>query len=509
MDWAYTDGSCKISDKGQTIGAGVFKYAADGSHDEAQVSCATKGITNTINRAELAGIAAALELGHTHIATDSAAAQAQIWKAVHKPNSVRAHVHARQLQFIANRIRRSPAPICISKVKAHSGVIGNEGADILAQRMALGIGVARAGLTNHNPDPFPDLYWPAILEEESTQPHILPDLGRGLKQAAHEEHRLGSANRSAIYYKAWCGTIDGRTHAHEVDLQATNHMWQDSAFSPAMLRTILRCRMGVLYNQKHALRFGHAPTSDCPACGQPDSAGHMLLGCEKASKLVTSRHHGAGRLILKSLLKGSKGAGLVFADVGSSEKLRKEGLTDAELRKWPAVRDWLQGYGALPRPTVGAEHARQRCDSDTSCRHEASSRPDAILAVLKDGVDPTAGPLRGADVIEIKLIEIKYCSDTLGPKQTLETAKTQHADLMQTLQAHYGTKVQQHTILLGIAGSIYMEHTTAQLRSLGLNKGQTQRLTAALHRHAAAHAVTIVGHRRKLGAAAGSQPAPG
>jgi len=51
--WAYTDGSCLTYKTQQCVGAGVF----------------TK---NTINRAELTGIASALRAKCSHIATDSA-----------------------------------------------------------------------------------------------------------------------------------------------------------------------------------------------------------------------------------------------------------------------------------------------------------------------------------------------------------------------------------------------------------------------------------------------------
>jgi len=67
---------------------------------------------------------------------------------------------------------------------------------------------------------------------------------------------------------------------------------------------------------------------------------------------------------------------------------------------------------------------------------------------------------------------------------------------MQTLQSRLKKKVQLHVILLGMAGSVYTEHTLGPLRELGVSQQQTRRLVNKLHRHAATHAVAIVGHRR-------------
>ena len=67
--WAYTDGSCLTSFSPQWIGAGVF---IPSSNTSIYVNSSGVGIINTINRAKLTGIAAALSSNCTDIATDSA-----------------------------------------------------------------------------------------------------------------------------------------------------------------------------------------------------------------------------------------------------------------------------------------------------------------------------------------------------------------------------------------------------------------------------------------------------
>eukprot|EP00983_Pelagomonas_calceolata_P071222 1151125-Pelagomonas_calceolata.AAC.2 len=98
-EWAHTDGSCQIHLGKQVIlsllllvgppGAGVY-------HPEKErpsyVQPNETGITNTIVRAELAAIAAAILRGHSHIATDSLSSLHQIRKQTLSSELHRQHV---------------------------------------------------------------------------------------------------------------------------------------------------------------------------------------------------------------------------------------------------------------------------------------------------------------------------------------------------------------------------------------------------------------------------------
>eukprot|EP00983_Pelagomonas_calceolata_P060846 1146550-Pelagomonas_calceolata.AAC.3 len=61
--WAYTNGSCQIQDGKTVIGAGMYHPMGDSIN---LVEPDGAGITNTIGRAELAAIAAALTQEYTH-----------------------------------------------------------------------------------------------------------------------------------------------------------------------------------------------------------------------------------------------------------------------------------------------------------------------------------------------------------------------------------------------------------------------------------------------------------
>ncbi len=70
-DWkkiAYTDGSCISHDLHQIIGAGVYIPDTNRIH---HVNTSGSNITNTVQKAELAGIAAAVTHDHFLMATDN------------------------------------------------------------------------------------------------------------------------------------------------------------------------------------------------------------------------------------------------------------------------------------------------------------------------------------------------------------------------------------------------------------------------------------------------------
>ena len=73
-EWAFTDGRCITNKENGSQSIGAKAYHPQSS----KITTVNPGGTSTINRAELAGVAAALINEHTHIATDSAGALWQI-----------------------------------------------------------------------------------------------------------------------------------------------------------------------------------------------------------------------------------------------------------------------------------------------------------------------------------------------------------------------------------------------------------------------------------------------
>ena len=96
--------------------------------------------------------------------------------------------------------------------------------------------------------------------------------------------------------------------------------------SPWEVTSLLKFIYGQLYNGKLTMRYGHAPTNECPLCHMPDSCTHIAGKCPDHEALRISRHNTACQLIHTAILKTSKGGGtlhsapdlvLVTADTGT------------------------------------------------------------------------------------------------------------------------------------------------------------------------------------------------
>eukprot|EP00983_Pelagomonas_calceolata_P001501 50288-Pelagomonas_calceolata.AAC.1 len=82
--WAYTGGSCHIHNGKQENGAGVYCPLTD---SRSFVEPDGAGVTNTICRAKLAAIAAAITHSYAHIASDCLTSLHQIRKQLIYPNT--------------------------------------------------------------------------------------------------------------------------------------------------------------------------------------------------------------------------------------------------------------------------------------------------------------------------------------------------------------------------------------------------------------------------------------
>jgi len=93
----------------------------------------TSGITNTIGRAGLAAIAAAITHDHIHITTDSLTLLRQIRKELLYLEKHRHHVLGDILKILSNTIRKSQSHVFLHKAKFHARIAGNECTDALAK----------------------------------------------------------------------------------------------------------------------------------------------------------------------------------------------------------------------------------------------------------------------------------------------------------------------------------------------------------------------------------------
>ncbi|MGQ2964109.1 MAG: ribonuclease H family protein [Agrobacterium sp.] len=393
---AYTDGSCiKTSEPAPArVGAGVYI-----PENNALITIALNDPeNNTINKAELTAIHAALKAGARRIATDSLCSLYQIRRALANPMSLINHRHNDILTDIATLIVASPDTIQFFKVKAHSGVIGNEGADALAKHAALH--PEQANTLGYHPTTRRErgIWLSNGTDGETLAP--LPDCRHSVRAHMHSRHKLGLANQDSIYYQM---TQDITKAAAK---GAGERVMTDTNISIPAQRTALLYRTGGLYNQKLAMRWKKATDDRCPLCGEADSATHLLSGCSATLPLVQERHNGAGRLIAKAISKGTLGGCIRFADTGSWEKGARENLD-------------------LPNDTL---HTTLRALGLKPTATKNTTRPDILMVAPQKKTGK-----RDKAIKRITIVEIKYCADSRWMEQ-LDKALNQHKKLAHTMR---------------------------------------------------------------------------
>ncbi|KAJ9516740.1 hypothetical protein QJQ45_027152, partial [Haematococcus lacustris] len=239
----YTDGSCmQGADRAPSrkVGAGVYTPVND---ERLTIALPDH---STINRAELAAIHAAIKSGATHIATDSLCSIYQIRRALANPMSLRTHHHRDILADIATLIMNSRDTIHLRKVRAHSGIIGNEAADTLAKHAAMYPEQAHTQAPHEHTEQ--QTWLSATTESGTTIP--LPDCRHSVRTHMRAKHKLGLANQDSIYYQM------SQDIARVAAKGSCERVMLDPGIPTAAQRTALLYRTGGLYNQKLAMRWG-------------------------------------------------------------------------------------------------------------------------------------------------------------------------------------------------------------------------------------------------------------
>jgi hypothetical protein len=446
------------------------------------------GATNTITRAEGAAVWYALHEGlGTTIATDSAAVLYQIRNMLHRPARMQHCKNKPLIDDIVNIIRCSPHHVRLQKVKAHTGIPGNELADDAARHATRLLQYSDA-MPSCGVDPRPpshSIFWPLPIKsddpvgDKATAKHCIGDLGKSLKMYLHEKHRVGYSNTSSVYYQAWANTVSAAHPRH------SNLLMQSGKVQPQDRITTQQYRYGGLNTAKLRHRMKIVPTPNCVLCGQMDGGHHSMSGCSHMTGMYIERHNEAGRIMLRALMRGGRGADVVMHDIGHNynDEIQRDTTSASSGSFATRIPSWVYTKGRKSIPTAVE---KQKWDK---------FRPDMLLIA---GTDKK--PIRRR---EIDIVEIKYCRDTDRTQQHTR-ARMQHdaphiindsnpESLIQSLKdvGYRPSKIRLHVILLGVGGTIYHSMHTA-LKQLGLNKQASNRLAGKLHQHATVYTRKIM-----------------
>ena len=401
-----------------------------------------------------------------------------IRRAIYSPYCIFLRQHYFILTDIANLILAKVAAgykVELLKVKSHTGVLGNDMADKLANTARLH--ATPADYTIEIPKSrYGELYWLQYTYTNARGFRVqryVPNLHSGLTELCHRTSDVGQTNTDSVYYNVWTELSP--------DLHPVSHSFLTKpVVTDPVSRSALRLRTGTLYNNKLAARYNsdtsHTPAS-CPLCHGPDSGSHIAGGCRHRNikKLVIARHNAVGLLVARSVQKGAIGNDLLVADLCSHSDLAPK-LSGVKHSRIPA---WV-----LPR-VPGVKLAKLRPDMLLVRHHKSALHPKA----KKTGA---------------YIVEIKVTSDT-SPNRTARNAEVQHRSLLRKFIRHKWKKVKLLPLVFGASGTI-PKTTVDHLRTLGVTGDSLSLLLSKVHKQLLTSLHSMVVERRRLEATTSNTP---
>ena len=367
----YTDGSSQTINGKILTGAAFYETHQHPNTDVKIHLVHPAGLreTNTITRAELAAIASAL----THaslstrpsitIFTDSLASIYLIIQALHTPRSIYENKHApillhiRSLLLTRSHLGRHTH---IQKVPSHTGIIGNELADIGATR-SVSCDTCDYSLSDIDNQYLASLpAWPCLPPPGGEpDPALDPITSDPEPWYATNLNEAISAHIASIpsivdgYVNPKQDTTYHTTQAtNTISLpHLNNHYFTSSSWHT--IRSILKVRNGSYWTASfaHTIRKPYRIASGthnspfCPLCSHLsptspplDTAGHILGACPLLSSSIIARHNRAVCLLHRFIRSGSLGGNFTILDATSADSLPSE-VFSSRIPPWilPAV----------------------------------------------------------------------------------------------------------------------------------------------------------------------------
>jgi ribonuclease HI len=337
----YTDGS----KQGSHIGAGVHI-----AHSQQYIVISLTGhnaALNTVNRAELAAIQAALTQPRpVTILTDSATSIHQIKNILENPMRFRIHNHKLLLVRIAHDMLHRAAQghtTHIYKVRAHIGVAGNTIADAAAKLAAKPPDTAnphnpvlqnmqRVNQTmDHSTHQALGPTWYKVPDNthephENTKLTTTADLKQGLNTHVSNHYQgtyikqqtTGEKNKTLRKLLQVRAVLQLQQPPTDLLDPSISQIWRFTAFTnwERTLAMQIRYETAFTNSRKSMIQRGTQADAECILCGKVETLGHCLGGCTHTlmTQMYSKRHGNAVHRIATSIQLGNKGACPIFYD---------------------------------------------------------------------------------------------------------------------------------------------------------------------------------------------------
>jgi hypothetical protein len=242
---------------------------------------------------------------------------------------------------------RNHTNIAIIKVKSHTGIHGNDLAD-------LGANVARSLPTKCDyscavqPEHFIHLPgWPCLPmdQDDAEEPWFAPDLNASLKKHMFDNCRHitdGSRASTSLTYAKIQHLVDKSLPIYFTALWTMGLPFsQTRNILKTLTNTLWTAKKAQQMNKPYKSAAGVITNGHCPLCSHPnDTPGHILGGCDHPTfkGCYIARHNQATCTLNTAIDTGRLGACFTIMDVTSTDNL-PFGVFDSRIPRWmvPAI----------------------------------------------------------------------------------------------------------------------------------------------------------------------------
>jgi ribonuclease HI len=451
---------------GNTAGSGVYS-----PNNDTRIAKQLPGYQNIL-RAELYAILLAIKnikitQTDTHIFTDSLNSIYLINNHIQHPTSqhpTSQHYHPDKLLIaaIVRKIYWTPHKIYIHKVRAHTGITGNEIADDLANE---GNNLEKPEQTPHIHIACPTPYWLASCPT-CTHDGAIRNL-RTFITKAHDNLEAALALNKFPYVDKWLSN----THINQ---KLSNHFWNNDQIPDTQITQTLKFRFAqYMGNHRKSIFWPLThPNPNCTLCNrnERDTWPHLLSICEHPylKGLRIARHNKAVHLITQTLQANKHTRFFTIVNAGHINNRPQE----------TTVPEWLLACTCPQTP----------------CQCQAKLRPDVLCMI--GAPNNITLPVLPSSNHTIQFIEFTYCHDRF-PDQAIAQKHAKYDPLNHAIH-HKGWKINPViTITAGVRGAIH-EHSIQKLTDLKIPKSNIKKLMKDIHQNAIKYLTYLVLNKRKL-----------